>query len=142
MTGLNAILNREPSENNEVRKIQIELMNIWSRQKQEGLNRLSASYRFFTFVDDDGNMLYSQHCEHTEDMRMGGNGIDDFNRFVTKHLCIAESLYDEDLNAKAEEVANAYVKDQSRRLANFIVKVAPLAISKGDDVSVYKEVNK
>ncbi len=129
MNTLTRLLNIELSENNEVKKIQLDLSNVWNKQKPKGLNRLSAAYRFFTAINSDGGMLYSDYCEHVDDMRLLQNGKDDFNRFVTKHLNITDSRFDEDLNAKAEMIANAYVKDQILRLAGFIVKVAPLAIS-------------
>jgi hypothetical protein len=129
MTTLNDLLSLELSSNTEVREIQIELMKIWNKQEQKGLDRLSAAYRFFTLVGEDGEMVYSEHCNFVDDMRLGGNGLDDFNRFVNKHLDISGSHYSENMNDKAEKVANAYVKDQAFRLANFIVRIAPMEVS-------------
>lgn len=122
----------------QIKKIRLELLREWEKQESTGLARLASAYHFFHAVDDVGQMLFSKHCLHVEDMRCGDSGKTDFDRFVireldltdpTKFSCVTDWEY------AATNAANKYFSEEAHRLASYIVRVSKLDVTANTEIS-------
>lgn len=128
-------INKDLKMNNDaqIRKIKLEILAVWDRQEHKGFKRLATAYAFFVAMDDCGQMVFSPHCVHTEEMRLGDDGKTHFNKFVADGLDLTNDLiryeFEADFSSKAELLANQYVEEQASRLASFIVRILTLEIT-------------